>query len=145
MGASPDVAASSVAAEATPAATPAPESTPATPAPAPASANTARGTGPGGLAVEVTLRETSLSSGSQLVRVLATRNGQPLSDARVDVTARLDPRRYRAVTAPRTGSDGRSEVEWDVEGPPGDYEVVVEVRPAENAPSATATAKFRWK
>ena len=107
--------------------------------------NTARATGPGGLAVEVTLREANLSSGSQQVGILVTRNGQPVSDAQVDVTARLDPRRYRAVNAPRTGSDGRSEVEWAMEGPAGDYAVVVEVRPDDSAPPTTATAKFRWQ
>lgn len=131
-------------AEPVPAATPA-TAIPATAAPASNAANTARATGAGGLAIEVTVRETSLSSGSQQVRVLATRNGQPVPDARVDVTARLDPRRYRAVNAPRTGSDGRSEVEWAMEGPAGDYEVVVEVRPDDSAPPTTATAKFRWQ
>lgn len=138
-------------AEPVPAATPA-TATPAATTPAPASAaaasntdNTVRATGAGGLAIEVTLRETSLSSGSQQVRVLVTRNGQPVPDARVDVTARLDPRRYRAVNAPRTGSEGRSEVEWAMEGPAGDYEVVVEVRPDDSASPTTATARFRWQ
>ena len=63
----------------------------------------------------------------------------------MDVVARLDPRRYRAVNAPRTGGDGRSEVEWPMEGPPGDYEVVVEVRPSDNDPPTSATTKFRWR
>ena len=130
-------------AQTTAAATSTPQSMPQS---TPASAGTtARATGPGGLAVEATLREATLSSGSQQARVLVTRDGQPVPDARIDVTARLDANRYLSVNAPRTGSDGRSEIEWPMEGPAGDYQVVVEVRPDDTAPPTTATAKFRWK
>ncbi|MCC6179419.1 MAG: SH3 domain-containing protein [Chloroflexi bacterium] len=113
--------------------------------PAPTSGTTGRATGPNGLAVEVTLRDAALSSGKQQARVLVTRNGGPVENARVDVIARLSASRYRAINAPRTGSDGRSEVEWDMEGPAGAYEVVVDVRPTDTSPPTTAKATFRWK
>jgi len=135
--------------DAGPSATVAPAAVPAAssaPASGSAEANVARASGPGGLAVEATLREARLTSGNQQVRVLVTRNGQPVQDARVDVKASLDPRRYVAVNAPRTGSDGRSEVEWSMaDGPAGDYEVAVDVRSPDSAPPTTATAKFRWQ
>jgi hypothetical protein len=121
---------------------PAPVATPpATPA---ATDNTFRGSG-NGIAIEANIRDKNLSSGKQLVKVRVTRNGGGVQDAFVDVTARLDAKRYRAIKADRTNGDGWTEVEWDMEGPPGNYEVQVDVRTAENGPVTSAKSSFRWK
>ena len=74
------------------------------------------------------IRSTTLSSGKQLVKVHVTRNGRGVANAFVDVTARLDAKRYRAIKADRTNNDGWTEVEWEMEGPAGTYEVIVEVK-----------------
>lgn len=138
-------------ASATPEGTAPPAAPPSTlPAPPPAataqagSGTTFRGTG-NGLTVEGTIRDAALSGGSQQVKVLVTRDGAPVADARVTVTARLDASRYRSIRAPRTGTDGRTEVEWEMEGPPGTYEVIVEARTSDDGPATTATGSFRWK
>jgi len=121
---------------ATPAATAA-----ATPA---ASDNTFRGSG-NGLAIEASIRDKNLSGGKQLVKVRVTRNGGGVQDAFVDVTARLDAKRYRAIKADRTNGDGWTEVEWDMDGPAGTYEVQVDVRTTETGPITSVKSSFRWK
>jgi hypothetical protein len=128
--------------EGAPPATPAPSAS-ATPAPA-ASDTTFRGTG-NGLVVEATLREKNLSGGTQMVKVRVTRNGGGVSNAFVDITARLDAKRYRAIKADNTNGDGWTEVEWEMEGPGGNYEVQVDARTDVNGPATTAKGSFRWK
>jgi hypothetical protein len=117
------------------------------PSPSPAAQSgggTFRGSG-NGLDVEGTIREPNLSAGKQLVKVRVTRNGGPVGDAFVNVIARLDAGRYRAIKADKTNPDGWTEVEWEMEGPAGTYEVVVEARTSETGPVTTATGSFRWK
>jgi hypothetical protein len=99
----------------------------------------------GGLSIDVAPRHAELSSGDQAVQVRVTRNGRGVADARVDVTARLNPQRYFSINAPRTDNDGRSEVAWKMEGPPGTYQVIVEVRVTDDADPVEATASFKWQ
>ena len=127
-----------------PAPSPAANSAGTSPAGNSASGTTAHATG-NGLTVDVMVRDAQLSSGKQNVKVKVTRDGGPVSDAYVDVTAQLDPKRYHAMRADRTSVDGYTEVEWDMEGPPGNYQVIVKVRTSETGPETTATAGFRWK
>ncbi len=128
-----------------PGAAAAPErSTGPTPTPTPASSG-ASTTNRGGLSIELTPRHAELSSGEQAVRVRVTRGGRPVANARVDVTARLNPRQYFSINAPRTDGDGRSEVAWKMDGPPGTYQIVVEVRVADDADPVEATASFKWQ
>lgn len=115
-----------------------------TPTPAASSASTFQGSG-NGLTVEGTIREPNLSSGRQNVKVRVLRNGQGVGNAFVDVTARFDERRYRAFKLDRTTDDGYTEIEWDMEGPAGNYEVIVEVRTSENGPVTTAKGSFKWQ
>ena len=103
-----------------------------------------RGTG-NGLTVDGELRSASLSSGKQMVKVHVTRSGRGIADAFVDVTARLDAKRYRAFKADRTSKDGWTEVEWEMQGPAGTYEVIVEVKTSENGPVTTAKGSFKWQ
>jgi len=128
-----------------PAAAAAPASSPeanATPTPT----TTTPSANPAGLVVEVTPRQAALSSGEQAIKVTVTRDGQPVVDARVDVTARLDRDQYIAINAPRTGPDGKSEVVWTMEGPAGTYQVLVEVRQSDDSPVlGQGAASFRWK
>jgi hypothetical protein len=114
------------------------------PTPEAGSGGNFRGTG-NGLVVNGEIRSTALSSGKQLVKVHVTRSGRGVADAFVDITARLDANRYRAFKADRTNSDGWTEVEWEMSGPPGNYEVIVEVRTNENGPVTTAKGSFRWE
>ena len=86
-----------------------------------------------------------MSSGTQDVKVKVTRNGGPVSGAFVDVTAKLDATHYRAIRADPTGDDGMSDTEWDMEGPAGNYQVIVDVRTSATGPATTATSTFRWK
>lgn len=126
---------------------PAPSAPGATPTPAPAAAatdNTFRGTG-NGLVVEATLRDKNLSGGKQLVKVRVTRNGGGVSNAFVDITSRLDAKRYRAIKADNTNGDGWTEVEWEMEGPAGNYEVQVDARTDVNGPATSAKGSFRWQ
>ena len=110
-----------------------------------ASSNTTfRGSG-NGLAIEGSIREPNLSSGKQLVKVRVTRNNRGVGDAFVDVTARLDAKRYRAIKIDKTNNDGWTEVEWEMEGPAGTYEVIVDVRTSETGPVTTAKGSFKWK
>jgi Bacterial SH3 domain len=99
----------------------------------------------GGLSIEVAPRHAELSSGDQAVRVRVTRDGRGVANARVDVTARLNPRQYFSINAPRTDDDGRTEVAWKMEGPPGTYQVIVEVRPTDDADPVEATSSFKWQ
>jgi hypothetical protein len=132
--------------EGTEAASPAPSPT-ATAAPGASSSSGATFKGSGnGLIVDGQIREPNLSGGKQLVKVHVTRsNGQGVGNAFVDVTARLDATRYRAIKADRTNNDGWTEVEWDMEGPAGTYEVIVDVKTDENGPVTTAKGSFKWK
>jgi hypothetical protein len=99
-----------------------------------------------GLNVDGQIREPNLSGGKQQVKVHVTRsNGQSVGNAFVDITARLDASRYRAIKADRTNNDGWTEVEWDMEGPPGTYEIIVDVKTDENGPVTTAKGSFKWK
>jgi Bacterial SH3 domain len=125
---------------------PAEPSPPPSPVPSPAasSGGSFRGTG-NGLTVDGEIRETNLSAGKQLVKVHVTENGRGVANAFVDITARLDPRRYRAIKADRTNNDGWTEVEWEMEGPAGTYEVIVEVKTSEAGPVTTAKGSFKWK
>jgi hypothetical protein len=118
----------------------------ATSAPSASSSSaTFKGSG-NGLIVDGEIREPNLSGGKQLVKVHVTRgNGQGVGNAFVDVTARLDASRYRAIKADRTNNDGWTEVEWDMEGPAGTYEVIVDVKTDENGPVTTAKGSFKWK
>ena len=125
-----------------PAASPSANSAPAAPSGGAGATGRANGNG---ITVDITVRDATLSSGKQDVKVKVTRNGGPVSGAFVDVTAKLDANRYRAIRGPQTGDDGMSDVEWDMEGPAGTYQVIVEVRTAEDGPATTATASFRWK
>jgi hypothetical protein len=109
-----------------------------------AGGNTFKGSG-NGIDVEMTIRDLNLSSGKQQVKVKATRGGGGVADAFVNMTARLDPKRFRAIKADNTNQDGYTEVEFDMDGPPGSYEVLVEVRTAENGPATSAKGTFRWK
>ena len=59
--------------------------------------------------------------------------------------ARLDAKRYLALKVDPTSDDGYTEVSWDMEGPPGDYELIVDVKIEENGPATTAKGSFRWK
>ena len=99
----------------------------------------------GGLSIEVAPRHAELSSGDQGVQVRVTRNGRAVANARVDITARLNPRQYVSINAPRTDNDGRSEVSWKMEGPPGTYQIVVEIRVTDDADPVEATASFKWQ
>jgi hypothetical protein len=121
--------------------TPAPTSIPAPP-----SDLTFRGQG-NGLVVEATMLSKSLSTGIQQVKVKVTRNGGGVEGAFVDVTARLtsNSRMYRSIKADRTNGDGFTEVTWDMEGPAGEYELIVEAKLEENGPATTAKSTFRWK
>jgi uncharacterized protein YgiM (DUF1202 family) len=113
--------------------------------PASGSGSTARASG-NGIVVEAIVRDATLSSGTQLVKAHVTREGGAgVADAFVDITAKLDANRFRSIRAPRTNQDGWTEVEWDMEGPPGTYQVIVEARTDENGPATTATTSFRWK
>jgi hypothetical protein len=114
-------------------------------APANTAPGTARATG-NGIVVEAQVRDATLSSGTQLVKVHVTREGGGnVADAWVDVTAKLDANRFRAIRAPRTNEDGWTEVEWQMEGPAGTYQVIVDARTDEHGPATTATSSFRWK
>ena len=107
-------------------------------------ANTFRGSG-NGLEVEGFIRELSLSSGKQQVKVKVTRGGGGVGDAFVDVTARLDANRFRAIKIDKTNQDGYTEIEFDMEGPPGTYEVIIDVKTDPDGPVTTAKSSFRWK
>ena len=87
----------------------------------------------------------NLSSGKQQVKVKVTRNGNPESGTFVEVTARLDARRYKSIKADRTNNDGFTEVTWDMEGPAGTYELIVDARVEEFGQATTAKSSFRWK
>jgi hypothetical protein len=108
------------------------------------SGTTFRGSG-NGLAIEGQIREANLSGGKQQVKVRVTRNNRGVGDALVDVTARLDDKRYRAIKIDKTNNDGWTEVEWDMEGPAGTYEVIVDVRTSETGPVTTAKGTFKWR
>jgi uncharacterized protein YraI len=124
--------------------TPPPPSAPtATPTPV-ANDLTFRGTG-NGIVVEATMLSKSLSSGHQQVKIKVTRNGGPVSGAFVEVTARLDAKRFRSVKIDRTNNDGFTEATWDMEGPAGNYELIVDVRIDETGPATSAKSTFRWK
>lgn len=120
---------------------PSPSPTPTTEA---SSGGNFRGTG-NGLVVNGEIREKTLSSGKQLVKVHVTRNGRGVANAFVDITARLDANRYRAFKADRTNNDGWTEIEWEMAGPAGNYEIIVEVKTDENGPVTTAKGSFRWQ
>jgi hypothetical protein len=140
-----DTAASTEAtAEASPSPSPSASATTQTAAGASAGANTFRGSG-NGLEVEGFVRDLNLSSGKQQVKVKVTRGGGGVGDAFVNITARLDARRFRAIKADKTNQDGYTEVEWDMDGPPGTYEVLVEVKTSEGGPVTSAKGSFRWK
>ena len=109
-----------------------------------AGANTFKGSG-NGIDVEASLLTTTLASGKQQVKVKVTRGGGPVADAFVDVTARLDARRFRSIKADNTSQDGYTEVEWDMQGPAGTYEVIVDVRTSVDGPATTAKSSFRWQ
>lgn len=126
---------------ATPDASPSPSPSPGGDA---SGANTFRGSG-NGLAIEGQIRDLNLSGGKQLVKVRVTRNGGPVQAAFVDVTARLDAKRYRSIKADTTDENGWTEAEWDMEGPAGTYEVQVDVKTAVDGPVTTAKASFKWK
>jgi hypothetical protein len=125
------------------------DSTEATASPSPtsqsssstSSGNTFQGSG-NGLTVEGIIRDLNLSGGKQQVKVRVTRNGGGVSDAFVNVTARLDAKRFRSIKLDNTNKDGYTEVEWDMEGPAGTYEVLVE---AKTRPVTSAKSSFRWK
>jgi hypothetical protein len=129
----------------------APTATPAAPAATPtpqpaAGPPVVTAQGQGGHAVEIQLKETSLSSGEQVVKVRVTRNGGPVADAKVYITFRLSPERYLGKVADPTNGDGRSELAWDVDGPPGEYEVLVEIRLREDSPVVVSgSSRFRWQ
>jgi hypothetical protein len=127
---------------------PAPTTTEAAPsgsAPASTSGTTARGTG-NGIVVESIVRDAVLTGGTQLVKVRVTREGGGgVEGAWVDVTARLDARRFRAIRLDRTNRDGWTEIEWNMEGPAGTYQVIVEARLEETGPATTATSSFVWR
>jgi hypothetical protein len=125
---------------------PAPGNSAATPPPAPAVQNdlSFRGTG-NGLVVEATMLSKKLSGGQQQVKIRVTRNGGGVSGAFIDVTARLDAKRYRSIKVDRTNDDGFTEVTWDMEGPAGDYELIVDARTDETGPATSAKSTFRWK
>lgn len=124
---------------------PSPTPGPARPGAAPAGGdNTFRGSG-NGIVVEGSIRDKNLQGGKQLVKVRVTRNGGGVSGAFVDVIARLDARRFRAIKADPTNNDGWTEVEWEMEGPPGTYEIQVDVRTSETGPTTTAKGSFRWR
>ena len=95
--------------------------------------------------MEGEIRTATLSSGKQMVKVHVTRGGRAVADAFVDITARLDSTRYRAIKADRTSKDGWTEVEWEMQGPGGTYEVIVEVRTSETGPVTTAKGSFKWQ
>jgi hypothetical protein len=61
------------------------------------------------------------------------------------VTARLDAKRFRSIKADRTNDDGYTEVSWDMEGPAGNYELIVDARVEEFGTATTAKSSFRWK
>jgi hypothetical protein len=63
----------------------------------------------------------------------------------VEVTARLDEKRFRSVKVDRTNNDGFTEATWDMEGPAGNYELIVDVRIEETGPATSAKSTFRWK
>ncbi|MFN8635534.1 MAG: SH3 domain-containing protein [Chloroflexota bacterium] len=128
---------------ATPDASPSPSPS-ASPAPDASSNNTFRGSG-NGLVIEGQIRDLNLSSGKQLVKVRVTRNGGPVQGAFVDITARLDAKRYRSIKADTTNDSGWTEAEWDMEGPAGTYEVQVDVKTAVDGPVTTAKSSFKWK
>lgn len=135
------------AAEASEASTEEAEASPS-PSPSPTSESSTGATFKGsgnGLAIEGIIRNPTLSSGKQLVKVRVTRNGGGVADAFVDVTARLDATRYRAIKVDKTNNDGWTEVEWDMEGPAGTYEVLVEVKTSETGPVTSAKGSFRWQ
>ena len=123
--------------------TPSPSPSPS-PSPAASSGGNFRGTG-NGLTVDGEIREPNLSGGKQLVKVHVTRNSRGVANAFVDITARLDAKRYRAFKADRTNNDGWTEVEWEMTGPAGNYEVLVEVKTDENGPVTSAKGGFKWK
>ena len=129
--------------ESEPAAEPSPS-----PSPSPEASNSGsgnfRGTG-NGLTVDGEIRSPNLSGGKQLVKVHVTRGSRGVSNAFVDITARLDAKRYRAIKADRTNNDGWTEVEWEMQGPAGTYEVIVEVKIDENGPVTTAKGSFKWR
>jgi hypothetical protein len=125
-----------------------PSSAAQSPAPAPTTGEwsaRATGTGEGGLKVEGSVRHAKLSSGEQAVRVLVTRDDKPVAGALVKVAIRHSPRQYFEKAAPQTDGDGRSEVAWPMDGPPGTYDVIVEVRLAEDGPVTRAATSFQWK
>ena len=127
-----------------PAPEPAPSSTPEGNAGSGSGGANFRGTG-NGLTVDGEIRSASLSSGKQMVKVHVTRGGRGVVDAFVDITARLDAKRYRAFKADRTSRDGWTEIEWEMQGPSGTYEVIVEVKTSENGPVTTAKGSFKWQ
>ena len=59
-----------------------------------------------GIVVEATMLSKNLSSGQQQVKIKVTRNGNPESGTFIDVTARLDARRFRSIKVDRTNNDG---------------------------------------
>jgi hypothetical protein len=132
------------AAEEPPAAEAPPTSTPAATPPPAANDLTFRGTG-NGLVVEATMLSKNLSSGQQQVKVKVTRNGNPESGIWVEVTARYDAKRYNSMKLDRTNNDGFTEVTWDMAGPAGNYELIVDARVEEFGTPATAKGSFRWK
>lgn len=131
-----------------PAATePAPSAGTPTPTPTPVAAAddlTFKGSG-NGLVVEATMLSKNLSSGKQQVKIKVTRNGNPESGIWVEVTARFDARRFNSMKLDRTNNDGFTEVTWDMAGPAGNYELIVEARVEEFGTPATAKGNFRWK
>lgn len=118
---------------------------PPPPPPSNGSSGMVRGTG-NGIIVEASVRDAQLSSGKQLVKVHVMREGGGnIEGAIVDMTARLDANRFRSIRLDRTSVDGWTEIEWDMEGPPGTYQVIVEARTDENGPATTVTTSFRWQ
>jgi hypothetical protein len=136
--------------DATPTASPSPSASATTSATAQTSGasspggNTFKGSG-NGIDVEGTLRDLSLSSGKQQVKVRVTRGGGGVQDAFVNLTTRLSATRFRSIKLDNTNQDGYTEIEFDMDGPPGTYEVLVEAKTDLNGPVTSAKSSFRWK
>jgi hypothetical protein len=130
--------------ETTPTATPSATATAQASGASSPSGNTFKGSG-NGLDVEGTIRDLNLSSGKQQVKVKVTRGGGGVADAFVTVTTRLSATRFRSIKLDNTNQDGYTEIEFDMDGPPGTYEVIVEAKTDVNGPVTTAKSSFRWK
>lgn len=132
--------------DATPTASPSPSASATTQAAGASSpsGNTFKGSG-NGIDVEATIRDLNLSSGKQQIKVRVTRGGGGVQDAFVNVTTRLSATRFRSIKLDNTNQDGYTEIEFDMDGPPGTYEVLVEAKTDLNGPVTSAKSSFRWK